>query len=380
MAGIYIHIPFCRKICSYCDFYKTTWLQLMPEYRIALELDLERNKSLLNGERIETIYFGGGTPSLMEAKDVAGIVDRIGALFDVSPFCEITLEANPDDLTPAWLYNLRTSTPVNRLSIGIQSFNDETLRMLNRRHNALQALECMNYAKASGFTNITIDLIYGLPKMDLAEWKRNLEIALALGIQHLSAYHLTIEPNTGLSRQVNRGLLRLPEDEESAEQFLLLHEMAEDKGYKHYEISNFAREGFISNHNVNYWLASKYLGIGASAHSYTLDTRRWNVSDVKKYMHALQHGEKYYDSEDIDNLKKFNEYLMVSLRTMWGINTGTMNREFGALAVNAFLKDCEPFISTGMLIRHENNVVMSPEGWLISDHIISRLMHEDRQQ
>ena len=172
----------------------------------------------------------------------------------------------------------------------------------------------------------------------------------------------------------------MPGDEESTAQFLWLHEMAEVKGYKHYEISNFAREGFISKHNVNYWLASKYLGIGASAHSYTLDTRRWNVSDVRKYMHALQHGGKYYDTEDIDSLKRFNEYLMVSLRTMWGINIDNMNREFGAPAARTFIKDCQPFITTGKLVRHENNVVMSPAGWLISDHIISRLMHEDRQQ
>jgi len=257
------------------------------------------------------------------------IFGKISENFSLSPGCEITIEANPDDLSRHYLQELHHSSPVNRISVGIQSFRDHDLKLLNRRHDSKQALQCIEDAKNAGFANITIDLIYGLPDMDLPAWKSNLEMAFSLGIQHLSAYHLTIEPNTALARMTSRGLIHLPEEGSSSEQFVLLNKMARLNGFEHYEISNLAKEGYMSQHNSNYWRQKKYLGLGPSAHSFNLHSRQWNVSSIRKYIDSIAEGSSCFESEILDEKTKFNEYLMLSLRTNHGISLNHIVQEFG---------------------------------------------------
>jgi oxygen-independent coproporphyrinogen-3 oxidase len=375
MAGIYIHIPFCKRICSYCDFYKTTFVSLLPEYINTLELELIQRNFYLEDEAVDTIYFGGGTPSVLSADDINRLILQIKSRFTISKSCEITLEANPDDLSPEYLIQLH-STDVNRLSIGVQSFMDKQLKVLNRRHSAVQAFQCIENAKNAGFNNISLDLIYGLPGMTHTEWVKNLETAFSLDIQHLSAYHLTIEPNTAFSRLSKRGLLQLPEEEESAAQFIVLHEWAMKNGFIHYEISNLCREGYYSTHNTNYWRSKKYLGIGPAAHSYNIESRQWNIADVKKYMNALRSDQSYFEKEPLAVKTRFNEYIMISLRTIWGVDLEQVFRDFGEKISADFERDLQPFIQSGKIIKQGNIVTMTPEAWLISDHILTRLMKE----
>jgi len=374
MAGMYIHIPFCRKICSYCDFYKTTLSDLIPDYLHVLETELDKKKDYLAGEPLESIYLGGGTPSLIQAGGLAQLFESIIHKYAISDPCEVTLEANPDDLTQAYLRELRAYTPVNRLSIGIQSFNDNDLLVLNRRHNALQALTCVQDARIAGFDNITIDLIYGLPGMKSSSWERNLETAFSLDIQHLSAYHLTIEPNTALSRRAARGLISLPAEDESSLQFMLLNKIAGEKGFEHYEISNLSRNGFMSRHNSNYWFQKKYLGLGPSAHSYNLDSRQWNIRNVRKYMDAVLNGISYTESEFLDIKTRFHEYLMLSLRTIWGISITEIREKFGETYLAALEKNIKPFLSTEWVLHKNSIIKLTPAGWMVSDYILGRLM------
>ena len=374
MAGLYIHIPFCRKLCSYCDFFKTTVLSHIPGYLKSLEKEMEERISYLGGEPLETIYLGGGTPSVLPAAQLKEVFGRIEKCYEVLPECEITLEANPDDLTRHYLRSLYEMTPVNRLSIGIQSFNDDDLRMLNRRHTSEQARQCINEARETGYHNIGIDLMYGLPGMSQSTWKNNLDIAFSLGVQHISAYHLTIEPRTALSRTIGRGLLQLPEEDESTGQFFMLHSMAGEQDFMHYEISNLAKGGFISKHNANYWKRKKYIGLGPSAHSYNLVSRQWNVSNVGKYTEALVNGNSYYMSEELDKRTRYNEYIMLSLRTCWGVRVSEILREYGKSMANAFVNQIKPLLLTDWMIRQGDSVFLTPRGWMASDYIVSRLL------
>jgi oxygen-independent coproporphyrinogen III oxidase len=376
MAGLYIHVPFCRKICSYCDFYKTTATSLMPDFLSALHTEMKDRASYLEEESLETIYFGGGTPSLIPVDGFQKIFESIYANFRVAPECEITIEANPDDLSSAYLNSLAGSTPVNRLSIGIQSFNDHDLKLLNRRHNARQAIQSIDDARNSGFKNITIDLIYGLPDMDLPGWRLNLEFAFQLGVQHLSAYHLTIEPNTAMARMTSRGLLHLPEEGESTEQFLLLHRLAGEHGFAHYEISNLATDGFFSRHNSNYWKQTKYLGLGPSAHSFNLVSRQWNLSHIRKYIESVLSGAEYSESEILDAKTRFNEYLMLSLRTDRGISLSHIVKEFGQPAADTLEKKIRQIRSPEWIKQQDDGLRLTTAGWMVSDYIVSRLMEE----
>jgi oxygen-independent coproporphyrinogen III oxidase len=374
MAGLYIHVPFCRKICSYCDFYKTTAVPVMPAFLSALETEMKERRPYLAGERLETIYFGGGTPSLIPVSGLQKIFETIVENFKLAPECEITLEANPDDLSASYLEDLHCSTPVNRLSVGIQSFSDEDLKLLNRRHNSKQAVESINNAKKAGFSNITIDLIYGLPHMDLPAWKQNLEMAFQLDVQHLSAYHLTIEPNTALARMTSRGLIHLPEEGVSSEQFLMLHNLAGEQGFLHYEISNLAKSGFWSKHNSNYWKQMKYLGLGPSAHSFNLVSRQWNVSHLGKYIEAMATGTACSESEILDKKTRFNEYLMLSLRTDQGISLDYIVNEFGQSHADSLMKNMRT-IKSNEWIKEEGDIIrLTPEAWMVSDYIMRRLM------
>lgn len=376
MAGLYVHVPFCRKICSYCDFYKTTATSMMPDYLSALYREMSERASYLEGEILETVYFGGGTPSLIPVAEMVKIFDRISSLFKISSDCEITIETNPDDLGSIYLRDLHGSTPVNRLSVGIQSFNDHDLKLLNRRHTARQAVMCVEDARHAGFDNLTIDLIYGLPDMDLSAWRSNLEIAFLLDVPHLSAYHLTIEPNTAMARMTSRGLIQLPEEGDSSEQFLLLNKMAGEHNFAHYEISNLAKKGFMSRHNSNYWNQRKYLGLGPSAHSFNLVSRQWNVSHLKKYIEAISTGSPYSESEILDAKTKFNEYLMLSLRTDQGISMHHIVHEFGQKMADSLEKNIGLIRSAEWIRKDEDCIQLTAKGWMVSDYIVSGLMEE----
>ena len=376
MAGIYIHVPFCKKICNYCDFYKSALLMLIPDFLKVLDREFDMRKRYLHDETVETVYLGGGTPSVLSTGQINHITDKIRQNHRISKDCEFTMEANPDDLTPDYLRMLKEGTDINRISIGIQSFNDNDLVLLHRRHNAAQALSSIAEAKRAGFSNISIDLIYGLPGMKIPDWKTNLETAFSLGNQHLSAYHLTLEPGTELARKASRGLLEIPPDQESSEQFMLLGELAREHGFVHYEISNLSKEGLVSRHNTGYWSRKNYLGVGPAAHSYDGMSRQWNVSGIRKYIDALENGGSYFESEFLDQRTRFNEYLMVSLRTMWGVNTATIKDDFGEGSVNYFVENIQRFLNEELVIRNEDNYSLSPAGWLISDFIISRLIRD----
>ncbi len=374
MAGIYIHIPFCKKICSYCDFFKKTTISLLPDYLTALEREMADRATYLGGETVDTVYIGGGTPSVLSAEQLERIFSVIHRYHKIGPGFEITLEANPDDLTRDYLSALSGSTPINRLSIGIQSFHDDDLRILNRRHNALQAERCIDLAKDAGFRNISIDLIYGLPGLSSLAWKENLDIAFSMDVPHISAYHLTLEPGTALSKMHERGLITIPEEDESARQFFMLNRMAGERGFVHYEISNLAREGFLSRHNSNYWLGKKYLGLGPSAHSFDLVSRQWNISNLQKYIEALLHEGSYYSTEDLDIKTRYNEYLMLSFRTYQGVSIPVTSREFGEKYTSFFERQITPLLHTDWLIRRDDSVILTPAGWLVSDYIVSRLL------
>jgi oxygen-independent coproporphyrinogen-3 oxidase len=374
MPGLYIHVPFCKKVCSYCDFYKTTATSLLPGLLTALETELEERASYLDGESLKTIYFGGGTPSLLPINSLQKIFEKISGNFNLAPGCEITMEANPDDLSSIYLNELYNSTPVNRLSVGVQSFSDRDLKLLNRRHNTKQAVQSLENAGKAGFKNLTIDLIYGLPDMDLTAWRSNLEIAFSMDIQHLSAYHLTIEPNTAMSRMTSRGLVQLPGEGDSTEQFLLLNKLAVENGFEHYEISNLAKAGYQSQHNSNYWNQEKYLGLGPSAHSFNLVSRQWNVSNIRKYIDAIASGSLYSESEILDDKTKFNEYLMLSLRTNRGISMNHIIREFGQPLADSLERKMQSIGSGEWITRLDDGICLTTAGWMVSDYIVSRLM------
>lgn len=349
----------------------------MPDYLKALETELDIRKQYLQNEIVETIYLGGGTPSLLTPEQILNIIKKINQLHQVTPHCEITLEANPDDLSLQYLDELIKNTPVNRISIGIQSFNDNDLLLLNRRHNAAQALNSIEYARGAGFRNISVDLIYGLPGMDTRKWQKNLDLAFSLEIQHLSAYHLSIEPGTAFSRMAKLGLLKITEEVESSSQFAALCKTSADNGFIHYEISNLAKAGYFSRHNSNYWQQKKYLGIGPSAHSYNIVSRYWNIAHVKKYLAAINNGGIFYEKEKLDVNKRYNEYLMVALRTIQGVNLDIIHHEYGEKTYKDFINSIQSIKLSGHMIQEGQVCKLTEKGWMISDYIITKLMKEE---
>ena len=373
MAGIYLHIPFCRKRCHYCDFFKST--DLRPKTRIieALKQELILRSGELDSDEVNTIYLGGGTPSVLVVGELKDLLQTIKSGFNVSPEAEITMEANPDDLSQAILSYLR-EVGYNRLSMGIQSFSEADLKLMNRRHGVFQAVQSVKWAKKAGFSNISIDLIYGLPNQNLAEWERNVETAIELDVQHVSAYNLTYHEGTVFYDQLKQGILKELPDELSLQQFQLMIRRLKEAGFEHYEISNFCKPGFYSKHNSSYWKNEKYLGIGPSAHSFDLTSRRWNVSSIHEYLDGIENRKPYSESEILSVYDRYNDYIITGLRTIWGISEEFIKREFPEKFWIHFRQIKEKNIQTGHVISLPDKVCLSQDGLFISDKIMADFM------
>lgn len=375
MAGIYIHIPFCRSKCSYCDFFSVGSIERMQGVLTAIIAELERERDFIGVGAIDTIYFGGGTPSVYSPDQIQSVIDVIEQLWDCSSVTEITMEANPDDLTHEYLAQLKR-TKINRLSIGIQSFDDADLRLMNRRHTAQAAIDVVANAQREGFDNITIDLIYGVPGMSNDTWKRNIEQALSLGIQHISAYHLSIEEKSRFGRMAARGEIAAVDENVSQQQYMLLHNILVDNGFEHYEISNFAREGFRARHNSAYWSGEPYLGVGPSAHSFNGNVRRWSKPSIVDYLESGNDAADY-ETEQLTPVDAYNEFVMTSLRRAEGVNTDELECKFGARKLQYFMDMAVPSLTQGTLVKESGRIVIPYQYFLIADSIICELFDND---
>ena len=372
MAGIYIHIPFCKQACHYCDFHFSTLLQNKFSFLNALKKEITLRKKYLENEMISTIYFGGGTPSLLSKIELMDIFDTLNQHFMIHPEAEITLEANPDDLTELKINELK-DTPINRLSIGIQSFYDEDLKLMNRAHSSDEALKAVKLALSNGFENITIDLIYGIPTLTHHNWRNNLQIAFALNIKHISAYCLTVEPKTVLAQQVKIGSVKNVDEQHSSEQFEIMLDAMHSNDFVQYEISNFCKDGAYSKHNSSYWLKEKYLGLGPSAHSFNGSSRQWNISNNALYIQSLDKGELNFEKEELTINQCYNEYILTSLRTIWGIDLDYLERAFGIGYLSFFIEEVQQYIQSGHVLNEEKKIYLSDKGKLIADKISSDL-------
>ena len=373
MAGIYIHIPYCKKICSYCDFYKI----ISPENKTALLNALAAEASLrasyLEGEKISTIYYGGGTPSVLRPDDFSLLNGHLRDLFSIDEDCEITAELNPDDVDGEYLKGLKLAG-INRISLGIQSWRDEDLKFLGRRHDATRAEKALRDSIAAGFENVTVDLIYGLPALTASQWEQTLDKTLTFDIKHISAYHLTIEEGTLLGKLKREGRLSEIDEEESNNQFNVLIEKTEAAGFIHYEISNFGKEGYFSRHNTSYWKQVSYLGLGPAAHSFNKYSRQWNIRDVKKYIAAVNGNKTFWEMEELGIKTRFNEYIMTSLRTMWGADLEYVERVFEKEGYDYVKNLAGKFISYGLMKQEGKSLILTTQGKMISDNIISEFM------
>jgi oxygen-independent coproporphyrinogen-3 oxidase len=372
MAGIYIHIPFCRQACTYCDFHFSTSQKFADPVLSAIKKEILLRKDYLHGEIIETIYFGGGTPSLIELSHIQSILELIFREFNLQSDAEITLEANPDDLTKAKCIEFK-STGINRLSIGIQSFYDADLRFMNRAHDARQAIASVENAKESGINNISIDLIYGIQHGGENHWKDNIDTALKLNVDHLSCYALTIEPRTVLADMIRKRKIPQPDDEQTIEEFDWLISTVVDAGYEHYEISNFARNKKYSRHNTSYWQRKKYLGVGPSAHSFDNISRQWNVSNNQEYIRSLEKNIVPFEKEELTIENKINEYILTSLRTMWGLNKFFFENEFGKSKMELVLGKLEKFKLDELVFFKDGNFILTKKGKFFADRITAEL-------
>ncbi|NTW31405.1 MAG: radical SAM family heme chaperone HemW [Bacteroidetes bacterium] len=372
MAGIYIHIPFCKSKCYYCNFYSVASSRYYSSFIPVLLKEAELQKNYLEGEKINTVYFGGGTPSLLDHKDLMHIMDKLQECFEISADAEISFEANPDDLNNGKIKELEQS-PVNRISIGIQSFFDDDLKYLKRIHSASQAESAVKRCQDAGLENISIDLIYGIPTLTDDKWKINLDTSFSLAIPHISAYGLTVETKTALETLISKGKALPVNEEQSVRQFKILMQQMKTNYFIHYEISNFCKEGFISKHNSNYWKGSKYLGLGPSAHSYNLLSRQWNVADISEYIEKIEQKKVPAEIEILSNEQKLNEYIMTSLRTIWGCDINYIEQTFGSEHKNSLISKAENYISKGHIIFNNNILVLTDEGKLFADGIAGDL-------
>lgn len=363
MAGIYIHIPFCRQACHYCNFHFATSLHYKNDFIVALLKEIELQRDYLEKEDIETIYFGGGTPSLCTKAELESILAALRASFEITDNAEITLETNPDDITEASLADWKVAG-VNRLSIGVQSFFEEDLLWMNRAHTAQQAKSSLLLAKKY-FDNITIDLIYGTPALTNEKWKQNVATAISFNIPHLSCYALTVEPKTPLDKMIKQHKSENIDPDKQSEQFLLLMQWLEDAGYEHYEISNFAKPGQRSIHNSSYWQQKKYLGLGPSAHSYNGKSRQWNIANNSTYISSINKGIISFEKEVLTDKQQMNEYIMTSLRTIEGMNL--------AITGNQLPDRSKQFIASGLMKLENNFLQLTQEGKLLADGIASEL-------
>lgn len=376
MAGIYLHIPFCKRRCIYCDFYSTTQSEKKNAYVAALCRELDQRKDYLQGERIETIYLGGGTPSQLEDKDFEQIFQTLHRLYDISPEAEITIEANPDDLTDEYVNMLRTF-PFNRLSMGIQTFQENILRLLHRRHTAQQAVEAFERCRKAGFTNISIDLMYGLPGETLQTWEADLRQAVSMKPEHISAYHLIYEEGTVLWKLREQHRVEEADEDLSVSLFTQLIHKLKDYGYQHYEISNFCLPGMYSRHNSSYWTGKKYLGCGPSAHSYNGISRQWNVSSLDHYIEQVNNGETYFEVEELDLYTRYNDFVITTIRTMWGMQLDVLKEQFGTKLYNYCLRMAQPHLSQGTLELSNGVLKLTEKGVFISDGIMSDMVWVD---
>ena len=373
MAGIYIHIPFCRKRCHYCDFFKSTDLTQKARLLAGLKKELISRACELDSEEINTIYFGGGTPSVLLIDELKDLLNIIEQHFRVAENAEITLEANPDDLSQAILSALRQGG-FNRLSMGVQSFSEADLKLMNRRHGVMQALQSVKWAKSAGFSNISIDLIYGLPNQTIEEWDRNVRIAVELDVQHISAYNLTYHEGTVFFDRLKKGILKELPDELSLEQFKMLIQILKEAGFEHYEISNFCKPGLYSQHNSSYWQSKKYMGIGPSAHSYDLVSRRWNVSSISNYLDGLENSKVYFEDEILSEQDRYNDFIITGLRTTWGVSEELIQSTFSPGYFIHFQEFKEKYLRSGHLLETFGKVSIGPEGLFISDKIMADFM------
>jgi len=373
MAGIYIHIPFCKRRCIYCDFFSTTQSEKKPTYIHALCQELEMRKNYLEGEEIETIYLGGGTPSQLTEKELNEIFTSLYNIYKVKEDAEITLEANPDDLTPEYVSMLRR-LPINRISMGIQTFQEETLKQLHRRHTARQAIEAFHRCREADFRNISIDLMYGLPGETLDTWKEDLQQAIALHPEHISAYHLIYEEGTALWKLREEHQVEEAYEDLSVTLFKTLIDELKQAGYQHYEISNFCLPGLHSRHNSSYWTGKKYLGCGPSAHSYDGTSRQWNVSSLEKYIHAIHQGKPDFEIEELDLYTRYNDFVITSIRTSWGMSLSHLRMVYGEELYRYCLRMSKPHLSQGVLEIKEDTLKLTQEGIFISDGIMSDLL------
>lgn len=375
MPGIYIHVPFCKKACHYCNFHFSTQLQLKSDLVAAICKEAVLRKTFLQ-EAVDTIYFGGGTPSLLSGSELEMLLNTLNEHYTIAPNAEITLEANPDDIDIDKLNDWHQAG-INRLSIGIQSFFEEDLQWMNRAHNAQQAKHCIELAQTAGFYNLTIDLIYGTPGLTNERWKQNIETALTLGIPHLSCYALTVEPNTALDVMVRKGTKEEVDADHQAIHFNILTATLQNAGFEHYEISNFAKPGFRSKHNSSYWQGKPYLGLGPSAHSFDGHvTRQWNISNNTLYINSLQQGIIPFESETLTTVQRINEYLMTGLRTIEGISLNFLEKNWGEERKQEVLKAAQLHIAQQNIQLQNQNIILTAQGKFLADGIAADLFVE----
>ena len=381
MSGIYIHIPFCKQACHYCDFHFSTSMKKKDEMVLAMAKELQLRKSEFQNESVATIYFGGGTPSRLSIADLRFLIATMYEQYTIVEKPEITLEANPDDLSESYLSDLKT-IGVNRLSIGIQSFFEDDLKLMNRAHNPAEAKKCLELATRY-FDNISLDLIYGIPdlsqngeqakQMSNERWLQNIETALSFGIPHISSYALTVEPKTALNKLIASGKVASPNDEVAQEHFMILVETLEKNGFVHYELSNFGKENYFSQNNSAYWLGKKYIGIGPSAHSYDGISRSWNIANNALYLKAIQNDELPNEVEKLTLQDRYNEYIMTGLRTIWGVSLVRVEQEFGIDFLNYLKKQSQKFIDDGLLSINDDILKPTLKGKFLTDGIASDL-------
>ena len=373
----YFHIPFCKQACHYCDFHFSTSIKYKDELLEAMLQEIVLRASYLEDKKVDSIYFGGGTPSILEAKEIDRLIGQVAKYFEISSGAEITLEANPDDLDKKKVQELR-NTEINRFSIGIQSFYEEDLRWMNRAHNAEEAKSSIMRAQDAGFENITCDLIYGYPLLTNLKWKSNMQQLIELEVPHISSYSMTVEKKTALAHMIYKGSTPPLNEDQSAEQMLMLIETLLSSGYEHYEISNFAKPDRYARHNSNYWKGKSYLGIGPSAHSFNGTSRSWNIANNTLYIKGILAKELPLETEQLSKNDLFNEYVMTSLRTKWGIDQEYVKKEFGDDYLNSIKRSIEEYIHNRSVgISEDGKIILNPSGKLIADQIASELFIVD---
>ena len=370
MLGIYIHIPFCKKSCHYCNFHFSTSLKNKEDMIKAINKEIYQ-KAILNNDKVSTIYFGGGTPSILYVKEINLIIENIYKNFNVGKNIEITIEANPDDLSKHKLNDL-SKTKINRISIGVQSFIDKELKIMNRVHDSKKAIKSIEMAKKY-FNNISVDLLYGVPDSSIKSWNYNLDTISSFNINHISAYALTVEPKTALESFINKSILSMPDEDLVYSQYQLINEKLSSKNFINYEVCSFAQKDFFSKNNSAYWLRKKYIGIGPSAHSFDGESRSWNISNNKKYIDQIRDGDNYYKKENLTKVDQYNEYIMTGLRTIWGVSVKHIESNFNVRFKNYFLKKIKSHIAKKNVYKEDDLYLTTQSGRFLADGIASDL-------